>query len=78
MSYMILQMKHLPDDVMDGFQEGLFVSKLSEGKFNSVWIDYVLEATENKALKGTGGIIGLALKDQALARWFLARLFTAK
>ena len=54
MSYMILQMKHLPTEVMDGFQEGLFVSKLIEGNFNYVWIDYVLEATENKALKGTG------------------------
>ena len=46
MSYMILQRKHLLADIMDGFQEGLFFSKLSEGKFNSVWIDYVLEATE--------------------------------
>ena len=36
MRYMILQRKHLLADVMDGFQEGLFFSKLSEGKFNSV------------------------------------------
>ena len=54
MSYMILQRKHLIADVMDGFQEGLFFSKLSEGKFNSVWIDYVLEANEKRAFKGTG------------------------
>ena len=56
----------------------MFVSKLSEGKFNSVWIDYVLEATENKALKETGEMIGLTLKGQALARWFLARPVTSK
>ena len=62
MSYMCLQRKHLLADVMDGFQEGLFFSKLSEGKFNSVWIVYVLEANEEKAFKGTGGIIKLALK----------------
>jgi hypothetical protein len=31
-------------------------------------MDYALEATENKAFKGTGGIIGLTLKDGALAR----------
>ena len=45
---MILQRKYLLAELMDGFQEGLFFSKLSEGKFNSVWIDYVLEATEKK------------------------------
>ena len=35
MSYMILQRKHLNvlADVMDGFQEERFFSKLSEGKF---------------------------------------------
>ena len=31
-----------------------------------------------KALKGTGGIIKLTLKGQALARWFLARPVRAK
>ena len=51
MNYMILQRKHLLADVMDGFQEGLFFSKLSEGKFNSAWIDYVLEASEKRHLK---------------------------
>ena len=60
MSYMILQRKHLPADVMDGFQEGLFVSKLSEGNFNFVWI-----------FIGRGGIIKLVLKGQAMARWLL-------
>ena len=64
MSYMILQRNHLLADVMDG----LFFLKLSEGKFNSVWIDYVLEANEKRAFKGTEGIIKLTLKGQALAR----------
>ena len=68
----------LPNDVNQGFHNGLFVSKLREGNFNSVWIDYVLEATENKTLKGADGIIGLTLKGNALARWFLARPVTAK
>ena len=78
MSYLTLQMKQLPNDVNQGFHNGLFVSKLREGNFNSVWIDFVLEATENKALIGTGGIIGLTLKGNALARWFLARPVTVK
>ena len=72
MSYLILQAKQLPPDIVQGFKDGLFVAKLSQGQFNKVWIDYVLEATENKALKGSGGIIGLTLRDNALARWFLA------
>ena len=43
-----------------------------------MWSDYILETTENKALKGTGGIIGLTLRESALARWFLARPVTAR
>ena len=78
MCYLTLQIKELPNDVNQGFHNGLFVSKLREGNFNSVWIDYVLGATENKALKRTGGIIGLNLKGNALASWLLARHVTAK
>ena len=40
--------------------------------------DYALEVTENKALKGTGGIIGLTLKGTPLARYFLGQSETAK
>ena len=43
-----------------------------------MWGDYTLEVTKNKALKGTGGIIGLTLWDNALARYFLARPVTAR
>ena len=78
MPVLLIQMRRLPPDVTDAFQDGLFVAKLSEGKFNAVWIDYALEVTENKALKGTGGIIGLTLRGNALTRWFLARPLTAK
>ena len=75
MSYLVLQMQYIPEEVAGGFKEGFFAAKLSERKFNSVWIDYVLE---NKVLKGLGGITGLTLKGNALARWFLARPVTAK
>ena len=54
------------------------VTKLADSTFNAPWIDYVLEATEHKALKGSGCIIGLTLKTDALARWLLARSVTAK
>ncbi len=74
---MLLLMKRLPPDVLAEFEDGNFVAKLSSGKFNSVWLDYAIETTENKALKGSGGIIGLTLKGSALVRWFLARPITA-
>ena len=74
MSYMILQMKHIPTEVMDGFQEGLFVSKFTEGNFNSM----SLKPPINKALKGAGGTIELTFKGHALTSWFLASPATAK
>ena len=63
---MLCLMNRLPPDVLAAFNDGLCVAKLSEGPFNAVWADYALEVTENKALKGTGGIIGLILKGTAL------------
>ena len=75
---LLLMMKRLPHEVLEAFAQGLFVARLSEGEFNGVWLDYTLETTENKALKGSGGIIGLTLRGEALTRWFLARPTTAK
>ena len=40
-------------DVSKAFQDGLFVAKLSTGNFNAVWVDYVLETIDHKALKGS-------------------------
>ena len=57
-----LQMSRLPGEVQQIFNGGQFVAKLTNSKSNSVWIDYVLEVTENKALKSSGGIIGLTLR----------------
>ncbi|XP_053373036.1 uncharacterized protein LOC123541526 [Mercenaria mercenaria] len=77
MPYMVLSMQTLPEDVKNSFSSGSFVTKLRDGKFNSVWFDYCLEVTENKSLKSNGGIIGLTRQDHALCRWFLARPMTA-
>lgn len=62
MTYQLLQMSRIPPDLLESFHNGHFVAKLTNGTFNSVWIDYVLEATENKSLKSSGGIIGLTYK----------------
>lgn len=75
---LILTMKRLPPDVLQAFEEGQFVSKLTKGIFKSVWLDYALETTANKDLKGGSGIVGLTLRGPALARWFLARPLTAQ
>ena len=60
-------MKRLPEDVRAAFEEEWFVVKLADGKFNTVWMDYTIETTANKSLKGSGGIMGLTLKGTALA-----------
>ena len=73
MPYLFLQMNRLPKEALESFNHGNFVAKLTLGTFNSVWMDYVLEATENKALKSSGGIIGLTYQNNALTRWFLSR-----
>ena len=78
MPFLLMAMKRLPKEISDAFMQQGFIAKLSQGRFNGVWIDYALEATENKDLKGSGGIIGLTLKGPALARWFLARPVTAR
>jgi hypothetical protein len=78
MPVIMLLMKPIPAEVLYQLQDGQFVAKLSDGKFNGVWPDYTLETTGNKALNGTGGIIGLMLKAQALAQQFLCRSITAQ
>ena len=78
MPYMVLQMNRLPDDIVTSFNKGQFVSKLTAGCVNALWYDYVLEVTENKDLKSSGGIIGITHNDQALTRWFQSRPITAK
>ena len=78
MPYLFLKINRLPAEGQESFNHGHFVAKLTPGTFNSVWMDDVLEATENKALKSSGGIIDLTNQDNALTRWFLSRPVTAK
>lgn len=51
MPYLFLQMNRLPMEALESFNHGNFVAKLTSGTFNSVWMDCVLEATENKSPK---------------------------
>ena len=40
MPVLLLMMKRLPEEVRAAFEEGLFVAKLTDEKFNTVWMDY--------------------------------------
>ena len=35
-------MQYIPEKVINGFHEGYCTVKLSEGKFNSTWINFVV------------------------------------
>ena len=35
-------MQHIPEEVINGFHEGYCTVKLSEDKFYSAWINYVV------------------------------------
>lgn len=57
MPVVLLLKMRLPAGVQAEFERGLSVTKLAEAKFNSVWLGNTLDTTENKAFKGSGGII---------------------
>ena len=72
-------MKRHPEEIQNALKiETLEKWKLSDSNVNDVWIDYTLEVTEIKALKGIGGIIGIPLKYNTLARCFFSHPFSAK
>lgn len=53
-------MKRHPEEIQNALKiETLEKWKLSDSKFNDVWIEYTLEVSENKAHKCRGGSIGL-------------------
>jgi hypothetical protein len=74
----MLLMNRLPDVVVTAFEQGEFTAKALPGKVQCCMDGLHPGATENKALKGTGGITGLTLRGPALARWFLGRPVTAQ
>ena len=77
MPVQILAMSRLPCEVLEQFMSGKCSVKLTKGMFKGVFLDYALETTENKDLKGVGGIIGLTMRGSALIICFLGRPVTA-
>ena len=78
MTVQVIQLNRIPAEVEEGLADGMYTANLSGGKFSNVWMDYTLEVTQNKKLKGNGGVIGMTLKESALARWFLSRPIVSK
>jgi len=78
MTVQVKQLNRIPAEVGEGLADGMYTANLSGGKFSNVWMDYTLEVTQNNELKGNGGVIGMTLKESALARWFLSRPIVSK
>ena len=55
--------------ILDQFQRGNFAIKRTNGSFNMLPPDQVIEQTINKEQKGPGGIIGMATSIGCVQRW---------
>ena len=55
--------------ILDQFQRGNFAIKRTNGSFNMLPLDQVIEQTINKEQKGPGGIIGMTTSVGCVQRW---------
>ena len=55
--------------ILDQFQRGNFATKRTNGAFNMLPPDQVIEQTVNKEQKGPGGIIGISTSIGCVQRW---------
>ena len=55
--------------ILDQFQRGNFAIKCTNGSFNMLPLDQVIEQTINKEQKGPGGIIGMTTSVGCVQRW---------
>jgi len=67
----LAEMHHLPDPVLQEFQQGNFVVKRGQQKFNQVDPDMSQEWLNAIGKKG-GGIVGITKTPSALSRWALS------
>ena len=67
----LAEMNQLPEPVLSEFQNGNFVVKRSDQKFNQVDPDQAMEWVNGTGKKG-GGIIGITKTTSALSRWTLS------
>ena len=66
------EIKDIHPKIYDQFMLGNFSVKRTDGSFNKLPPDQVIERTINKEQKGAGGIIGITTSDCAVQRWVLS------
>ena len=71
------KLKETHPKIYDQFILGNYSVKKTDGSFNKLPLDQVIEQTINKKQKGAGGIIGINTFDGAVQRWILSIHITA-
>ena len=65
----LLSMLRLPPIILDQFLKGEHVLRHTEGIWNSIWSDMMIETSYMKFGKGLNGIIGKTTKPRTLQIW---------
>ena len=68
----IRDLKSLPENIKEQFNEGNFTVTKTRRKFSSIAIDHSHEQS-NKIIKGSGGAVGLFQSHQQHVQWLLTR-----
>ena len=63
---------NIPEEVEQSFLDGAHICRHREGVWNSVFADQFGEQTYIKYGKSKGGLVGLTLSPQQVARWTLS------
>jgi len=71
-SHYVNSMKCLPKEVHRLVMNGDTTVRHTSGKFNGIWTDMMIEQTYMKQGKGLGGMVGLTLSPEKVARWNLS------
>ena len=60
----------LPEEVTKKFQKGLHVARLTDGYFNGLWSDMLIETTLMRfGSAPQGGLVGITLQPNSVIKW---------
>ena len=76
--YYLRTMEKLPPHVLSHFLKGEHVTRHVQGIWNGIWSDQFIESTFMRYGHGSGGIIGITLKEETLKVWALSRHLCCK
>lgn len=69
--FYLSDMRKLPTELINAFEQGQFSVKRKSGKFNSVATDHALEQSLIRSSKVQGGLIGMTSNQNAMQKWCL-------